>query len=146
MKRKNIIHSDTITVTYSKIRNNFNIKMYYRGTLVELVDQVEANTKEGNLLRSKAYNLAVPGIYMRICGNRDRANEVLLRVALWIEEAIVLDGEISEHSSQLMKLCKQSEIASHDKRRAQNILIEVKHDLDRVRFHISTAERHRKEL
>ena len=40
----------------------------------------------------------------------------------------------------------QSEIASHDKRRAQNILIEVKYDLDRVRFHISTAERHREEL
>ena len=65
---------------------------------------------------------------------------------MWLEEAIVLDGEISEHSSQLMKLCKQSEIASHDKRRAQNILIEVKYDLDRVRFHISTAERHREEL
>ena len=34
----------------------------------------------------------------------------------------------------------------HDRRRAQNILIEVKYDLDRVRFHISTAERHREDL
>ena len=110
------------------------------------MDQVEAKTKKADLLRSKAYSLAVPGIYMRMCGNRDRANEVLLRVALWIEEAIVLDGEISEHSSQLMKLCKQSEMAEHDRRRAQNIMIEVKHNLERVQFHISTAERHRKEL
>ena len=76
----------------------------------------------------------------------ETANEVLLRVARWIEEAIVLDGEISEHSSQLIKLCRQSEMAEHDRRRAQNIMIEVKHDLDRVQFHISTAERHREEL
>ena len=67
-------------------------------------------------------------------------------MARWIEEAIVLDGEISEHSSQLMKLCRQSEMAEHDRRRAQNIMIEVKHDLDRVQFHISTAEHHREEL
>ena len=67
-------------------------------------------------------------------------------MARWIEEAIVLDGEISEHSSQLMKLCRQSEMAELDRRRAQNIMIEVKHDLDRVQFHISTAERHREEL
>ena len=68
------------------------------------MDQVEIKTKEADLLRSRAYNLAVPGIYMRTCGNRFRANEVLLRVALWLEEAIVLDGEILMHSSQLMKL------------------------------------------
>ena len=43
----------------------FNIKMYYRGQLVKLVDPVEANTKEANLLRSKAYNLAVSGSYIR---------------------------------------------------------------------------------
>ena len=47
-----------------------NIKMYNQGKLVELVDQVEANTKEANLLRSKAHNLAVSGIYNRTCGNR----------------------------------------------------------------------------
>ena len=42
-----------------------------RGKLVDLVDQVEAKTKEADLLRSKAFNLAVPGIYLRTCGNRD---------------------------------------------------------------------------
>ena len=42
-----------------------------KGILVDLVDQVEAKTKEADLLRSKAYNLAVPGIYLRTCGNRD---------------------------------------------------------------------------
>ena len=124
----------------------FNIKMYYRGTLVELVDQVEANTKEGNLLRSKAYNLAVSGNYNRECGNRDRANEEMLRVNRWIEEAIVLDGEISEHSSQVMELSKQIETSEHDIRRARNILREVKYDQDRVQVHMSTAERHREEL
>ena len=67
-------------------------------------------------------------------------------MARWINEAIVLDGEISEHSSQLMQLCKQIEVAEHERRRAQNILIEVNHDLERVQFHISTAERHLTEL
>ena len=67
-------------------------------------------------------------------------------MARWIEEAIVLDGEISEQSSQFVQLCRRCETAAHDRRRAQNVVIEVKYDLDRVRFHISTAERHRKEL
>ena len=65
---------------------------------------------------------------MMTCGNRDRANKVLLRVAHWIKEAIVLDGEISEHSSELMKLCKQIEVAEHDRRRAHNVLAEEKDD------------------
>ena len=73
--------------------------------LVDLLDQVETRTKEADLFRSRAYNLEVSGIYMRTCGNRVQANELLLRVARWLEEAVVLDGEISEHSSQLMKLC-----------------------------------------
>ena len=49
-------------------------------------------------------------------------------------------------SSELMKLCKQSEVAEHDRRRAHNVLAEEKYDLDRVRFHISTALRHSIEL
>ena len=114
----------------------FNVKMYDQGKLVELVDQVEAKTEEANLLRSKADKLAVSGIYNRTCGNRDRANEELLRVARCIEESIVLDGEISEHSSQLIYFSRQIEISEHVRSRAQNIMREVEHDLERVQFHI----------
>ena len=65
----------------------FDIKQYNhpKGKLVDLVDQVEAKTKQADLLRSRAYTLAVPGIYMRMCGNRDRASKVLLKVARCIE-------------------------------------------------------------
>ena len=47
-----------------------NRKIYNLGKtriLTEILDQVEAKTKEANLLRSKAYNLAVSDIYNRTC-------------------------------------------------------------------------------
>ena len=58
----------------------------------------------------------------------------------------MLDGEIAENSSRLMKLNKRIEMAEHQRRRAQTIIREVEHDLNRVQFHISTAECHREEL
>ena len=58
----------------------------------------------------------------------------------------MLDGEILEHSSQLIYLSRQIEISEHVRSRAQNIMREVEHDLERVQFHISTAVRHCEEL
>ena len=45
------------------------IKKGNQNQLVVLVDQVEAKTREANLRRSKAYELAVSGIYHRTCGD-----------------------------------------------------------------------------
>ena len=58
----------------------------------------------------------------------------------------MLDGEIAEHSSRLMKLNKRIEMAEHQRRQAQAIIREVKYDLKAVQVHISTAEPHREEL
>ena len=124
----------------------YDIKKYDQNQLIVLVDQVEAKAREANLRRSKAYELAVSDIYHRSCGNRNRADRELHRVEHWIEVATVLDGEITEHSSRLMKLNKRIEMAEHQRRRAQTIIREVEHDLKGVQFHISTAERHREEL
>ena len=88
----------------------------------------------------------MPGIYERMCGNKGRASEMLLSVARCIKDAIELDDEISEHSCKLIELCKEVEIAEHDKRRARNVLAEEKDNLDRVQFHRSTALCHSIEL
>ena len=117
-----------------------------KGKIIKLVDWVKAKTKQTELLRSRAYELAVPGIYERMCGNKGRASEMLLSVVLCIEDAIELDEEISEHSSKLIELCKEVEVAEHDRRRARTVLTEEKYNLDRVQFHISTALRHSIEL
>ena len=42
----------------------------------------------------------------------------------------MLDGEISEDSSQIMELSKQIEISEHDIRQARNIVREVKYNKD----------------
>ena len=85
-------------------------------------------------------------IYNRTRGDRNRANQELRRVEHRIEEATMLDEEIAEHSSRLMKLNKQIEMAEHQGRQAQTIKRDVEHDLNGVQFHISTAQRHREEL
>ena len=64
---------------------------------------------------------------------------MLLSVARCIKDAIELDEEISEHSNKLIELCKEVEVAEHDRRRARTALEEEKYNLDRVQFHISTA-------
>ena len=41
-----------------------------KGKIIKIVDWVEAKTKQTKLLRSRAYELAVPGIYERMCGKQ----------------------------------------------------------------------------
>ena len=91
-----------------------------------LVDQVEAKTREANLSRAKAYNLVISGIDHRTHGNRIQANQELRKVERWIEEATILDVEIAENSSQLMRLIKRIEVAECQGRREQA----VKKDLE----------------
>ena len=99
---------------------------YEQNQLVVLVDQVEAKTREANLSRAKAYDLALSGIDHRTHGNKTQVNQELRKVERWIDEATILDVEIAENSSQLMRLIKRIKVAECQGRREQA----VKEDLE----------------
>ena len=75
---------------------------YDQDQLVRLMDHVETKIREAKLSRAKACNLVHSGIDHRTLGNRSQANVILRKVERWIEEADILDVEITEHSSQIV--------------------------------------------
>ena len=121
--RHDIMLSDARTVIWMA---DYAAKEYDQNQLVMLVDQVEAKTREANLSRAKAYDLALSGIDHRTHGNKTQLNQELRKVECWIDEATILDVEIAENSSQLMRLIKRIKVAECQGRREQA----VKEDLE----------------
>ena len=111
-----------------------------------LVDQVEAKTREANMSKAKAYDLALSGIDHRTLGNRTQANQELRKVERWIEEATILDVEIAEHSSQLMRLNKRIKVAECQGRRAERVKRDLEYDIIGIQYHLFSARRHHEEL
>ena len=138
-----IMISDTRQVI---MQADYDASKYDQNQLVVLMDQVEAKTRKANLSRAKAYELALSGIDNRTHGNRTRANQELRKVERWIEEAIMLDEEIVEHSSQLMRLNKRIEVAEHQGRRAKAVKKDLEYDIIGIQYKLFTARHHREEL
>ena len=64
-----------------------------------------------------------------------------IKVKRWIEEATILDEEITEHSSQLMRLNKRIEVAEN-----QAVKKDLEYDIIGIQYHLFTAQRHREEF
>ena len=70
----------------------------------------------------------------------------LIKVEHWIEEATMLDVEIAEHSSQLMRLNKRIEVAERQGRQAQAVKKDLEFDIIGIQYQLFTARRHHEEL
>ena len=111
--------------------------------LVRLRNHVENKTREAKLSRTKAMNCVLAGIDHRTHGNRSQANVILRKVERWLEEADMLDVEITEHSSQIEECNNRIQMAESQAMRASAVKRDLEYDIIGIQYHLFNSRRQR---
>ena len=119
---------------------------YNQNQFVRLMNHVENKTREAKLSRAKACNLVLAGIDHRTHGNRSQANVILRKVEPWLEEADILDVEITEHSSQIEECNNRIQMAKCQAIRTSTVKRDLEYDIIGIQYQLFTSRRQREEI